>query len=461
MNRKAIAAVFAVWAALVGALGVGAARHAGVSAPVRAQSHALGDFGSGAFWSGTVIPTALPPSGAAGGYLAGSYPNPTFLADAGILSGLAAGGSLNGTYPNPGYNLDAGTGVLPTPNQATQATFYYQPGGIASSSLFTTWSSLYTAASAVNGPVFVIVDDSISSAHITSGGPYNLDEWTIIWKSNDVGAGTLTVDTGATFSFKFLNIVGLFFQNSNTSTPCTINDASGFFYLSIYGDGPELLSTTSAALLRLQAGTFVIQTQNGTLGDGNHPVLTVDTGKNAGLLIYQKSVIAAHALTGAGTINANLSGDTSFNATQDVSGTLNKNFVQLSSQTAYTPNLNSNWNSVPSVISNALDTLASPLVPTPTSIACGTGGTQTVAANPTKDYTVTSGTLSSNCVIDFGTNATNGLFHLDMSGVTLGATFGVQFKNGTATKTFLSSGVIAGTMAIVMTTGPNTLAVNF
>jgi hypothetical protein len=97
----------------------------------------------------------------------------------------------------------------------------------------------------------------------------------------------------------------------------------------------------------------------------------------------------------------------------------------------------------------------------PQTIACGTGGTFNVAATPSPGILVTSGTLSSNCTIAFGTNAANGLYHLDMSGATLGATFGVVFTNGSATKTYTSAGIISGTMAIVWTHGANTLAVNF
>jgi trimeric autotransporter adhesin len=97
----------------------------------------------------------------------------------------------------------------------------------------------------------------------------------------------------------------------------------------------------------------------------------------------------------------------------------------------------------------------------PQTISCSTGGTQNVAASPTPGIIVTSGTLSSNCVIAFATNASTGRYTLDMSGATLGASFGVQFTNGSANKTYLSGSVIAGTLATVWTHGANTLAVNF
>lgn len=100
----------------------------------------------------------------------------------------------------------------------------------------------------------------------------------------------------------------------------------------------------------------------------------------------------------------------------------------------------------------------------PQTIACGTGGTQAVASSPSSGLIVTSGTLSSNCTIDFSTNASSGEYTLDMGGVTLGTSFGVIFKNGTTSSaTFLSGSVITtgDTMAHVWTHGANTLAVTY
>lgn len=106
------------------------------------------------------------------------------------------------------------------------------------------------------------------------------------------------------------------------------------------------------------------------------------------------------------------------------------------------------------------------------SLACGTGTTIDVGGLPNAPYVgyiVTTGTLTSNCILDFSNvminspqGPTQGQYApLDMSAVTLGAAFGVEFKNGTATKTYLSTSGVHNTMATAWTYGANTLAVNW
>jgi hypothetical protein len=72
---------------------------------------------------------------------------------------------------------------------------------------------------------------------------------------------------------------------------------------------------------------------------------------------------------------------------------------------------------------------------------------------------LSSGTLTSNCPVNFATNASNGLYLIDMQGVTTNTSFGITFENGTATRTILSTTALNNSLAIVYTHGANTLAV--
>lgn len=93
-------------------------------------------------------------------------------------------------------------------------------------------------------------------------------------------------------------------------------------------------------------------------------------------------------------------------------------------------------------------------------LSCGTGGTITIPQFSV--VPISTGTLSSNCVLDFGPNASQAQTFLDMSAATPGATFGIVFKNGAATQTFTSvTHTDNSTLAIVSTYGTNTLAVSY
>jgi hypothetical protein len=102
----------------------------------------------------------------------------------------------------------------------------------------------------------------------------------------------------------------------------------------------------------------------------------------------------------------------------------------------------------------------------PNTVACGTGGTQTISAAQAiiPFFLVTSGTLTSNCTIAFGTNAPTGYFLMDLSGLgTLGA-FGVVVTNGTASVTLTSTSITnltaTGQNSLqIATHGVNTLSV--
>ncbi len=97
---------------------------------------------------------------------------------------------------------------------------------------------------------------------------------------------------------------------------------------------------------------------------------------------------------------------------------------------------------------------------TASAIVCGTGGTQTITAAQaiTPGLTVTTGTLSSPCILDFSTNASTGFYVVDTTGVGTITTQNLEFKNGTQTQSL--SALPAGGAVLVWTHGTNHIVVN-
>jgi len=102
----------------------------------------------------------------------------------------------------------------------------------------------------------------------------------------------------------------------------------------------------------------------------------------------------------------------------------------------------------------------------PNTVACGTGGTQTVSAAQSiiPFFLLTTGTLTSNAIVDFTTNAPTGRFEIDLQGVGALGAFTLGFKNGTTTQAWTATELAAfratGLTAITVETyGANNITI--
>lgn len=97
----------------------------------------------------------------------------------------------------------------------------------------------------------------------------------------------------------------------------------------------------------------------------------------------------------------------------------------------------------------------------PNTVACGTGGTQTISAAQAiiPFFQVTGGTLTSDCILDFGTNGVTGLWEIAVpaAGFTSLNGHNLSIKNGTTTLSYAALPTHA--LIDVRTFGTNSLAV--
>jgi hypothetical protein len=104
-----------------------------------------------------------------------------------------------------------------------------------------------------------------------------------------------------------------------------------------------------------------------------------------------------------------------------------------------------------------------PLVMSNSPIALGTSGTTTLSTvqASTPRLILTSGTLSGSVTLDFGTNGVTGFWMANISGVGIGATYGLVLKNGSASCTYLTTTQPTGSgLVLIETDGANSIVCN-
>jgi hypothetical protein len=239
----------------------------------------------------------------------------------------------------------------------TGPSFVFRPGGVQTGNVYTSWAAVAAAIAATPGRRWLLVDSTIAAAHMTAGGPYDLDNIEISGQ-NTGGTESLVIDVGATFTSTSMKLTnGIDIASNATSTPWT---TSTFTELVLEFAATLVCNAGAAPFLRVTAaGTFsdlFLQNTSG-LGDGTHNVVTIDAGQEL-VVRPDLALLAAHATTGAGTCQVFAHAESIINLPQDVT-TFTVTNVAVAPQVAYTPAVPGNWaGAAPATVQAALDRIA-------------------------------------------------------------------------------------------------------
>jgi hypothetical protein len=186
---------------------------------------------------------------------------------------------------------------------APGTTLVFQPGGTAVGNVFTTWSSLFTAAGNVVGPLTVYFDGSLNgSAATIPSGAWNFTNSYVRFQgptSPFSAITTVTAATGATIS-GVNEYTNLFVVNASTS-PVTTFSGSAIAVVRFFSSTVD--ASSSAPFFSVSGtGIFVLQAfYSGNIGFNQpNPVITCGSTANCSVELFQLSALASTALTGSG-----------------------------------------------------------------------------------------------------------------------------------------------------------------
>lgn len=257
------------------------------------------------------------------------------------------------------YPVQPMTGA-PIPGGATQSTFVFQPGGVASTNVFTSFTALYAAlnvaapasANGTRSPTTIQFDDSFVSPAVIPPGTYNLDSVTWDAVASDAtasGGAAVSIPAGVSIVAGQMRMRGALQITVSQATDVVTVGAGEEFNL--WGsESIDLQCTAAGHLVNVNgAGAFgyCFVTEGSLAGDGVHAVFNLGAAGGMAVDAYTCS-LAAGAVTGAGAQVR----------WQDAAPQAQGAGVVVQQVNGYIPATPGNWNPVPSTQSTALDALA-------------------------------------------------------------------------------------------------------
>lgn len=198
----------------------------------------------------------------------------------------------------------------------------YQPGGSAGGNIYTSWTSLITARTAISGPVVIIIDDSFTSPALVDTGNWNLMKQTpIVGYLGEVSYSQLPIlqipnnaKLNNPTSFQNIKIIG------DSSSAPSVGSLSPYTTLDISANNSVFTTTGSAngPLFSLTSGYFNLDgySQFKNINNTNGFAILSASSPSTDITIdlNDRSIIDGYSLlmTGSFNMNININSGSSF-----------------------------------------------------------------------------------------------------------------------------------------------------